>query len=351
MKSVVVEIRGKQAAVLSDDGHIAKVKNQNYVIGQVIEMKEISKGKLHFSSAVAVAAVAVFMFGMVGVSAYAYYTPYSYVSLDVNPSIEYTLNRFDAVIKVTGVNDDGEEIVKELNLKTMTNKKVEQVIAKTIQAIKEQGYFDGELEGGIVISTSAKNMNKADSLAEELKQSTEEATSDDSIQVETFSVGFERVQEAHDLGVTPGKLNLVEKLRDSATATEDFDQELWLGKPVKEIMHEIKENRKETKIAIPNADDGKTVDSNADADTNPDATTPNEDPKTKAVKAKSNESTSTITNTDNATVDQENQNEPSVNESSQEKTPDKPNGNAKSDKADNNNSDTKTPTKDKQGKQ
>lgn len=351
MKSVVVEIRGKQAAVLSDDGHIAKVKNQNYVIGQVIEMKEISKGKLHFSSAVAVAAVAVFMFGMVGVSAYAYYTPYSYVSLDVNPSIEYTLNRFDAVIKVTGVNDDGEEIVKELNLKTMTNKKVEQVIAKTIQAIKEQGYFDGELEGGIVISTSAKNMNKADSLAEELKQSTEEATSDDSIQVETFSVGFERVQEAHDLGVTPGKLNLVEKLRDSATATEDFDQELWLGKPVKEIMHEIKENRKETKIAIPNADDGKTVDSNADADTNPDATTPNEDPKTKAVKAKSNESTSTITNTDNATVDQENQNEPSVNESSQEKTQDKPNGNAKSDKADNNNSDTKTPTKDKQGKQ
>lgn len=343
MKSVVVEIRGKQAAVLSDDGHIAKVKNQNYVIGQVIEMKESNKKKLHFPSAVAVAAVAVFMFGMVGVSAYGYYTPYSYVSLDVNPSIEYTLNRFDAVIQVTGINDDGEEIVKELNLKTMTNKKVEKVIAKTIQAIKEQGYFNGELEGGIVISTSAKNMNKADSLAEELKQSTEDATSEDSIQVETFSVGYERVQEAHDLGVTPGKLNLVEKLRDSAAAPEDFDQELWLDKPVKEIMHEIKENRIESKITIPNTNNGKAVDSNADA--------ANEDTKTKASKAKSDESTSTITNTDNATVNQENQNEPSVNEISPENTQDKPNGNAKSDKAANKNGDTNSPTKDKQGKQ
>jgi len=350
MKSVVVEIRGKQAAVLSDDGHIVKVKNQNYVIGQVIELKKSIKGKILFPSAVAVAAVAVFTFGMVGVSAYAYNTPYSYVSLDVNPAIEFTLNRFDAVIDVTGVNDEGKEIVKELKLETMSNKKVDMVIAQTIQEIEEKGYFDGELEDGIVISTSAKDMDKADALAEDLKQSTEDASPDESLQVETFSVGFERVQEAHDLGVTPGKLNLVERLRDSAGAPEDFDQELWLSKPVKEIMHEIKENRKDAKLAVPSTDNG-TVDSDTDADTNPDATTPNEDTKTKAAKAKSDERTSTITNMDNATVDQENQNEPSVNESSQEKTQDNRNGNAKSDKPDNNNSDTKTPTKDKQGKQ
>lgn len=344
MKSVVVEIRGKQAAVLSDDGHIAKVKNQHYMIGQVIEMKESKKGKIHFSSAVAVAAVAVFMFGMVGVSAYAYYTPYYYVSLDVNPAIEYTLNRFDGVIKVTGVNDDGKEIVKELKLNTKGNKKIGKVIAETVQEIKEKGYFDGELEGGIVISTSSKNKDKAGALAEDLKQSTEDVTRDESIQVETFSVGFERVQEAHGLGVTPGKLNLVEKLRDSAGAPEDFDQTLWLGKPVKEIMHEIKENRKDAKLAVPNKNNEKAVDS----DTDTDATVPNEDTKTKSVQAKSDEGSSS--SADRTTVDQEKQNGSSENESNKAKAQDKQTGNAtKLDKPDNDNSDTKSQAKDKQG--
>jgi len=40
MKAVVVEIKGNLAAVLSDDGRIVKLRNENYAIGQVMELKE-----------------------------------------------------------------------------------------------------------------------------------------------------------------------------------------------------------------------------------------------------------------------------------------------------------------------
>ena len=39
MKSVVVEIKAGYAAVLSEDGCISKVKDKNYIVGQVIEIK------------------------------------------------------------------------------------------------------------------------------------------------------------------------------------------------------------------------------------------------------------------------------------------------------------------------
>ena len=245
MKAVVVEIRKDFAAVLSDDGRILKVKNQNYAVGQVIEVKEAKLKAPRLIPAIVAAALAI----VCGIGAYAYYTPYSYVSLDVNPSIEYTLNRFDRVLKVTGVNDDGQEIIKEVTLKSLSHKKIDEAIAQVVKEIEAEGFFGGEQEGGVVISVSAKNPKKAETLTETLKETTEEAVEEEDVAVEAFSVGLQRVQEARELGVTPGKLNLVEKLRDSSENPDDVDIKEWLDKPVKEIMKEIKNNRKEAKAA------------------------------------------------------------------------------------------------------
>lgn len=260
MKAVVVEIHSGFAAVLSDDGRITKVKNRNYAIGQVIEMKQELAKKIRFMSSVA-AAVAV-VFGC-GIAAYAYWTPYSYVSLDVNPSIEYSLNRFDRLLEVTGVNEDGEDIVEQLQLDALRNQKIDQAIAITIEQIKEQGYFDGTPQG-VVIATSAQDVEKAEQLAEDLKQSVEHITEDEEISVESFPVGLERVQEARELGVTPGKLNLVEKLRDSAANPDQVSLEEWLDKPVKEIMRAIKENRKQSPAEEQEAEEQETPEEEAE---------------------------------------------------------------------------------------
>jgi len=248
MKSVVVEIKAGYAAVLSEDGCISKIKNKNYIIGQVIEMKS-SKFK-NINKLVMCSALTAMIAIAGGITLWAYKTPYSYVSLDVNPSIEYSLNRFDKVISITAVNNDGQEILNKLELDKLENENIEDVIAETVNQISKDGYFDNsidnDIEGGIIIATSGEYLDKSDKLAEKLQKSLENEIEEigEDIKLETISVGLERVQKAKELGVTPGKLNLVEKLQNSSADPESIIVEEWLNKPVKDIMRAIKENRK-----------------------------------------------------------------------------------------------------------
>lgn len=244
MKAVVTEIKGSLAALLSDDGRMIKVKNKNYAIGQVIIMKETRLKVKHKLLPWAAAVFAVFTIS--GAGAYAYCSPYSYVSLDVNPSIEYTLNRFDRILDVKAMNDDGQDILGEMNFKNMENHTIEKAIAQTIKEISKNGYFDGSEEGGIVIATFGKNEKKSNKLADTLQETAQEAADEENgeIAVESSSVGLNRVKKARELGVTPGKLNLVEKLQASAENPDEVNLEDWLNQPVKEIMKEMKENRK-----------------------------------------------------------------------------------------------------------
>lgn len=291
MKSVVLEIKGKFAAVLSDDGSIKKVKNKNYAVGQEIWsiqkeedfiMKKISVTK---KMALCASCAAIILFSA-GAGVWAYAAPYSYVSLDVNPSIEYTLNRLDRVIKVNAVNDDGQAILAELNMAGLKYKSIEDAILATVPQISNEDYFKesnlkpatatasealktGEetaepvtasasqatenngtdtqwektIDGGIVITVSGGNSKVSDKVVSEIREAVEKAV-DETVEVEVSSVGLARVREARTLGVTPGKLNLVEKLKSSASDPEKIVIEEWLNRPVKDIMKEIKKNRK-----------------------------------------------------------------------------------------------------------
>ncbi|BCN32118.1 hypothetical protein bsdtb5_34130 [Anaeromicropila herbilytica] len=184
--------------------------------------------------------------------AWGYFTPYTYVSLDVNPSIEYSVNRFDTVIDVKAVNEDGEAILSQIDLKELENKSIEEALSSTVDTIAENGYFSGTTDGGIVISTSSADSEKSEELANTLKETVEaqveEKVADNEVVVEAFSVAKERVEEAKTLGVTPGKLNLVQKLIESSKETRDISKEEWLNKPVKEIMKAIKQNNKAARI-------------------------------------------------------------------------------------------------------
>lgn len=259
MKAVIVEIRGSYASVLSDDGCIRKIKNNNYELGQVINMTIIRNHMLKKVSMLAASAAAILI---LSVGTWAYASPYSYVSLDVNPSIEYVLNRFDRVLKVTAGNEDGEDILLEIKLDNLKNRTISYAINETLYQIYEMGYLPDDDEGGIVIATSNKSSKKADELAIELKEDVENEIHESysTASVEIFSVDMERVETAKELGVTPGKLNLVEKLRESSDDPQSIVLNEWLDKPVKDIMKATKENRKaddidQDDLFIDNTDD------------------------------------------------------------------------------------------------
>lgn len=47
----------------------------------------------------------------------AYFTPAAVISVDINPSVELEVNRFDRVLSLEGRNDDGETLAADLNVR------------------------------------------------------------------------------------------------------------------------------------------------------------------------------------------------------------------------------------------
>ncbi len=63
-----------------------------------------------------------------------------------------------------------------------------------------------------------------------------------------------RFAMAEELGITPGKMHLLEKLA-VASEDEELDYSHWAEMPVKDIMAEIKANKKDTEEVTPDEDE------------------------------------------------------------------------------------------------
>ncbi len=249
MKGIVVEIDNNNAVILADDGLFTKIRNHDYEIGQTINIKEIRRSGARMIAGIAgmVAAIAVCTAG-----GFAYFTPTDYVSLDVNPSVEYSVNVFDRILDVKAVNDDGKAILSSLDLNNMT---IEDAVKATLDRLIADGYITDDPNGGVVITTSNEELEEAEQLAAELEEEIQaylDSREGIYVDVEAEAVGLERVSEARELGVTPGKLNLVEKLQKSTNGAIERGE--WLTMPVKEINKAIKENRKLEKETAAEAD-------------------------------------------------------------------------------------------------
>lgn len=91
-----------------------------------------------------IAAAVSFVFLLVGFSGYvAYFTPVSAISIDIDPSFELELNRFDKVISVTGYNEAGEQLAEGLDLQFLDS---QAAIEKILQNDSVAKYLD-ENEG------------------------------------------------------------------------------------------------------------------------------------------------------------------------------------------------------------
>lgn len=305
MKAVVVEVKNGHVVALSENGVFKTVKNRNYVVGEVLIMKENNSKKISMKFIITMAsAIAIIVLGSVG--AYAYYTPVSYVSLDVNPSVEYSVNRFDRVLKAKGVNEDGKQLIEDLNL---NGKSIDEAISQTVDTLIDNGYITDDGTGEIVIAASNDDLEKSEELASELKDTAAEEIAEQgkTANIEAMTVGKQRVDEAKELGVTPGKLNLVEKLKKSSTTPDEIDIQEWLNKPVKEIQTAIKNNNSEQKEQEKNKETekeknqgttqnkDKNTNSNSEENANNNQSKNNEKSNTTKKQGKSSENISTDT--------------------------------------------------------
>lgn len=244
--AVIMEIRGRHAAALTRDGSFIRVPNEDYVVGETITLqkhaRENRRGMRFGAVASMVAGLLVLFVGGWKI----YITPVGIVSLDVNPSIEYSINLADRVLDITAVNEDGGEILSVLDKQALLYHSVDDAVDATILALRENGYLAEVTENDVVLSASTANAQHAEALAERL-QARVSAQSD--LTVYSVSVTSTDVESAHALGTSAGKLHIIEQLQESSGEGEEFDPSDWVETPVREIIAEMKEHPKQDNMA------------------------------------------------------------------------------------------------------
>lgn len=258
MKAIIAEVRGEQAAVLLEDGRFIRVRNRGYAVGQRVTLTPQATLAPQTSQAlherqkpqaarkrapfwISVASAFLLIAGVGGTAGYTYYTPYAYVSIDVNPSVELTLNRFLRVLSVNAVNDAGAEIVDDLDLNSLQYASVETAVETTVSRIMESDYVAPDSANYVVIAANAGNVERSEALAQTATQVAQAAQGSDGgeLTIVSFTVSEDEVEEAHAQDVTPGKMRIVQTLEEAADEGETpVDREYWLQQPVKDILNE-----------------------------------------------------------------------------------------------------------------
>ena len=248
-EAIIVEIRGRKAAALTRDGAFLCVPNRRYAVGQAVTLELMpfaerhAKTRLRLNSYVSMVAglLLLVLGGWIG-----YMTPVGVVSLDVNPSLEYTINCFDRVLDVAAVNDDAAVVLRGMDEHALLYRSVDEALEQTVLVLREDGYLVSSSANNVVISAYSYNEQHAEQIANRLS---ERIGSQSDLSVYAVQVTKDEVKSAHTLGTTAGKLHMIERL-DTVWGEEDTaTQEDWINQPMRRILREAQLQEKAQKLA------------------------------------------------------------------------------------------------------
>lgn len=180
------------------------------------EIKKRSQKKSYFkvNKFIATCTLVIILFGL---SYNAYFTEITYIDIDVNPSVELTLNRFGHVLKAVSYNSDGDIILKNINFKNSNYSKI-------IKLIFDNMVSKNYLQENNLISISVQTKKNEDTMLLEIKNTVNLYLQQHHFNTATdiFSVSEEVKSHSHENNVTPAKyLAITELQKFDPTTTFD----------------------------------------------------------------------------------------------------------------------------------
>lgn len=124
-----------------------------------------------------------------------YFTPTATISIDVNPSVEMDVNRFDRVIDIRSFNEDGAELAASLDV-------FYEPYQDAIYELLDNDYFNNVFESDELLSFTVTQ--NGDSQSVEILDFITECTKNQD-NVECCGVNTEDVSQAHSLGLSYGR--------------------------------------------------------------------------------------------------------------------------------------------------
>lgn len=150
-------------------------------------------------------AVVCSLFLLLGIGGYTiYFTPVTYISIDINPSIELELNRLDRIIEVTPFNEDGAAAIKDLPLK---NRRYDEGIVALLESRGMSAYLSGDANISISVASDYEERNAR------IQSRVMECTGERYGKVSCHASSGEEIRSAHHAGLSFGKYRVFLELQ------------------------------------------------------------------------------------------------------------------------------------------
>lgn len=207
-RGIVFEIENRKATVMKNNGDFIRViAHSDWKKGDVVTIK----AKTIMYKPLATIAACFMLF--ISVSAFGfgvYFDETTLISLDINPSIELSANRFDRVIAVRSLNAEGDTIIQQVNVK---NKPLD----KAVSALFDGGLGDFIPQNPLVTFTVFSSDEQSERLILNKLQNTADtyvSSHHADAQIELLSVDEALINEAHKHNVTAGKYTALRELQE-----------------------------------------------------------------------------------------------------------------------------------------
>lgn len=253
-KGIIMQVSESYAIVMTPDRQFRRVPvHAGMTIGQEIEIpKEKTRSKIAWRKFTMVAASLALAVGLWQVSAFLQPEQVSaYVALDINPSLELSIDKDKEVLQVTPLNEDAETLIKNLKLK---GKPVEEAVNEVAVEAAKLGYIKPQAEILVTASDAGDSALDLKSLEQTVMQTMQASLQDRGIasNVGGVLVTQKEREEAKALGLTPGKYALYVQAQASSIdiALDDLKQQsvsniaIQHGDDVKEIVAGMKGDKK-----------------------------------------------------------------------------------------------------------
>ena len=161
-----------------------------------------------------------------GTGYWAYFSPTCAISIDINPSVELAVNRFDKVIAVEGIGADGDALAETLDVRFLD-------YADALDSLLENPTVEDYLAEDEVLSiaVAGENAAQADAILTQAQTCTAGTKN-----VYCHAANAEEVEQAHDAGLSFGKYQAFLQLQalDPSVTPEDVQ-----GLTMREIRDRI----------------------------------------------------------------------------------------------------------------
>lgn len=163
----------------------------------------------------------------------------SIVGLDVNPSVELSVNRKEKVLKAEALNEDAQAVLDGMDLKGV---KLNVAVNAVVGAMAAEGYLE-DLDSAILVTVMGDSVSRTSVLRSQVVADVEKSLEENQVQAVVYdqqAVIRDDVREtADEYGISYGKAYFLEELIGQSPVLTEEDLARLSGMTMEEIAKEV----------------------------------------------------------------------------------------------------------------